>query len=80
MCDVTKDDEIARLFDELKSRLRRAARLGAQRGFAPPDELKKFLSEHYARRLRIGMTSALFADCGSARRSAAHDAGGGWSR
>src|SRR5882762_3490748 len=36
MCDVTKDDEIARLFDELKSRYGVLHGLG----FAPPEELK----------------------------------------
>ena len=41
MCDVTKDDEIARLFDELKSRYGVLHGLVHSVGFAPPDELKK---------------------------------------
>ncbi len=40
MCDVTKDDEIARLFDELKSRHGVLHGLIHSVGFAPPDELK----------------------------------------
>ena len=40
MCDVTKDDEIARLFDELKSRYGVLHGLVHSVGFAPPDELK----------------------------------------
>src|SRR5260370_30904276 len=40
MCDVTKDDEIARLFDELKSRYDVLQGLIHSVGFAPPDELK----------------------------------------
>src|SRR5437899_220064 len=40
MCDVTKDDEIARLFDELKSRYGVLHGLIHSVGFAPPDELK----------------------------------------
>jgi enoyl-[acyl-carrier protein] reductase I len=45
MCDVTKDDEIARLFDELKSRYGVLHGLIHSVGFAPPDELKNpFLS------------------------------------
>src|SRR5579863_7389823 len=41
MCDVTKDDEIARLFDELKSRYGVLHGLVHSVGFAPPDELKR---------------------------------------
>jgi enoyl-[acyl-carrier protein] reductase I len=41
MCDVTKDDEIARLFDELKSRYGVLHGLVHSVGFAPPDELKQ---------------------------------------
>src|SRR6202166_1329793 len=40
MCDVTKDDEIARLFDELKSRYGVLHSLVHSVGFAPPEELK----------------------------------------
>src|SRR5258708_5674613 len=40
MCEVTKDDEIARLFDELKSRYGALHGLIHSVGFAPPDELK----------------------------------------
>src|SRR2546422_1703954 len=40
MCDVTKDDEIARLFGELKSRYAVLDGLVHSVGFAPPDELK----------------------------------------
>src|SRR6266704_1397147 len=40
MCDVTKDDEIARLFDELKSRYGVLHGLVHSVGFAPPEELK----------------------------------------
>src|SRR6266446_267492 len=40
LCDVTKDEEIARLFDELKSRYGVLHGLVHSVGFAPPDELK----------------------------------------
>jgi enoyl-[acyl-carrier protein] reductase I len=40
MCDVTKDDEIARLFGELQSRYGVLHGLVHSVGFAPPDELK----------------------------------------
>jgi len=40
MCDVTKDDEIARLFEDLKTRYGVLHGLVHSVGFAPPDELK----------------------------------------
>src|SRR5437879_10897570 len=40
MCDVTKDDDIARLFDQLKSRNGVLHGLVHSVGFAPPEELK----------------------------------------
>src|SRR5438132_7251817 len=40
LCDVTKDEEIARLFDELKSRYGVLHGLVHSVGFAPPEELK----------------------------------------
>src|SRR5207249_5221466 len=40
MCDVTKDDEISRLFDQLKSRYGVLHGLVHSVGFAPPEELK----------------------------------------
>jgi enoyl-[acyl-carrier protein] reductase I len=40
MCDVTKDEEIARLYDELQSRYGVLHGLVHSIGFAPPDELK----------------------------------------
>jgi enoyl-[acyl-carrier protein] reductase I len=40
MCDVTKDDEIARFFGELQSRYGLLHGLVHSIGFAPPDELK----------------------------------------
>jgi enoyl-[acyl-carrier protein] reductase I len=40
MCDVTKDDEIARLFDELKASQGTLHGLIHSVGFAPPEELK----------------------------------------
>src|SRR5215467_8310375 len=40
MCDLTKDDEIARLFDELKSKYGALHGIVHSVGFAPPDELK----------------------------------------
>ena len=41
MCDLTKDDEIARLFEELKSRYGVLHGLVHSVGFAPPEELKQ---------------------------------------
>jgi enoyl-[acyl-carrier protein] reductase I len=40
MCDLTKDEEIARLFEELKSRYGVLHGLVHSVGFAPPEELK----------------------------------------
>src|SRR5919109_228687 len=40
MCDLTKDDEITRLFDELKSKYGVLRGIVHSVGFAPPDELK----------------------------------------
>ncbi|HEX8879820.1 MAG TPA: SDR family oxidoreductase, partial [Candidatus Acidoferrum sp.] len=40
MCDLTKDDEIARLFDELKTQYGVLHAVVHSVGFAPPDELK----------------------------------------
>lgn len=40
MCDLTKDDEIARLFEELKSKYSVLHGVVHSVGFAPPDELK----------------------------------------
>ncbi|HEX2663031.1 MAG TPA: enoyl-ACP reductase [Candidatus Acidoferrum sp.] len=40
MCDLTKDDEIARLFEELKSKYGVLRAVVHSVGFAPPDELK----------------------------------------
>jgi len=40
MCDLTKDDEIARLYDELKSQYGVLHGVVHSVGFAPPDELK----------------------------------------
>jgi enoyl-[acyl-carrier protein] reductase I len=40
MCDLTKDDEVARLFEELKSRYGVLHGIVHSVGFAPPDELK----------------------------------------
>ena len=40
MCDLTRDDEIARLFDELKSTYGVLHAVVHSVGFAPPDELK----------------------------------------
>jgi enoyl-[acyl-carrier protein] reductase I len=40
MCDLTKDEEIARLFEELKSKYSVVHGVVHSVGFAPPDELK----------------------------------------
>jgi enoyl-[acyl-carrier protein] reductase I len=41
MCDVTQDDQIARLFEELREKYEVLHGLVHSVGFAPPDELKK---------------------------------------
>src|SRR5260370_32112558 len=53
MCDVTKDDEIARLFDELRSRYGGLQGLVHRVGFAPPDELKPPFLETTRERFHI---------------------------
>src|SRR2546426_12738917 len=53
MCDVTKDEEIARLFDELKSRYGVLHGLVHSVGFAPPDDLKNPFLTTTRERFRI---------------------------
>ena len=72
MCDVSKDEEIERLFAKLKERYGKLHVLVHSVAFAPPEELKgDFVNttregfSHGARRQRV------FADCGFPRRSSA---------
>ena len=51
MCDVSKDEEIDRLFATLKERHGKLHTLVHSVAYAPADELKGRLRQHHARRL-----------------------------
>ena len=73
MCDVSKDEEIARLFATLKERHGKLHTLVHSVAYAPADELKG----DFVNTTREGFRSRhgcerLLADCGRARRRAAH--------
>jgi enoyl-[acyl-carrier protein] reductase I len=77
MCDVTKDDEIARLFDELKSRHGTLHGLVHSVGFAPPDELKKPFVETSREGFRIAHDISVYSLIAVARGAAPLMASGG---
>lgn len=77
MCDVTKDDEIARLFDGLKSRHGTLHGLVHSVGFAPPDELKKPFVETSREGFRIAHDISVYSLIAVARGAAPLMAAGG---
>src|ERR1700688_2270814 len=78
MCDVTKDDEIARLFDELKSRYGVLHSLVHSVGFAPPEELKNPFLNTTREGFRIAHDISVYSLIAVARGSAPlMSAGGG---
>ena len=65
MCDVSKDEEIAQLFEKLKARYGKLHTLVHSVAFAPAEELKGDFREHDARGLSGGARcERLFADRG----------------
>ena len=74
MCDVTQDDQIAQLFEELEREIRSAARIGAQRRLRAGERFEGRFREHHARGISYrARHQCLFADCRIARRVAADD-------
>jgi len=78
MCDLTKDDEIARLFDELKSRYGVLHGVVHSVGFAPPEELKSPFLMTTREGFRIAHDISVYSLIAVARGAAAlMTAGGG---
>ena len=71
MCDLTKDDEIARLFDELKSRYGVLHGVVHSVGFAPPDELKNPFVMTTREGFRIAHDISVYSLIAAARGAAA---------
>src|ERR1700694_4549433 len=81
MCDVTKDEEIARLFDELKSRYGVLHGLVHSAGFAPPGELKNSFLNTTREGFRIANDISVYSLIAVARGAAPlMTAGGGMVR
>jgi len=77
MCDVTKDDEIARLFDELKASHGTLAGLVHSVGFAPPEELKNPFLNTTREGFRIAHDISVYSLIAVARGAAPLMASGG---
>jgi enoyl-[acyl-carrier protein] reductase I len=77
MCDVTKDDEIARLFDELKASHATLDGLVHSVGFAPPEELKNPFLNTTREGFRIAHDISVYSLIAVARGAAPLMASGG---
>jgi enoyl-[acyl-carrier protein] reductase I len=77
MCDVTQDDQIARLFGELKEKYGVLHGLVHSVGFAPPDELKKPFLETSREGFRIAHDISVYSLIAVARGAAPLMAAGG---
>jgi enoyl-[acyl-carrier protein] reductase I len=77
MCDLTKDDEIARLFEELKSRYGVLHGIVHSVGFAPPDELKNPFLMTTREGFRIAHDISVYSLIAVARGAAPLMTGGG---
>jgi enoyl-[acyl-carrier protein] reductase I len=78
MCDVTQDDEIARLFENLKAKYGELHGLVHSVGFAPPDELKKSFLDTSREGFRIAHDISVYSLIAVARGAAPlMTAGGG---
>ncbi len=77
MCDVTQDDQIARLFEELKEKYGVLHGLVHSVGFAPPDELKKPFLETTREGFRIAHDISVYSLIAVARGAAPLMASGG---
>ncbi|HLZ50005.1 MAG TPA: enoyl-ACP reductase [Candidatus Acidoferrum sp.] len=70
MCDVTQDDQIARLYEELKEKYGVLHGLVHSVGFAPPDELKKPFVETSREGFRIAHDISVYSLIAVARGAA----------
>jgi enoyl-[acyl-carrier protein] reductase I len=70
MCDVTQDDQIARLFEEIKTTYEVIHGLVHSVGFAPPDELKKPFVETSREGFRIAHDISVYSLIAVARGAA----------
>jgi enoyl-[acyl-carrier protein] reductase I len=70
MCDLTKDDEIAKLYDELKSRYGVLHGLVHSVGFAPPEELKNPFLQTSREGFRIAHDISVYSLIAAARGAA----------
>lgn len=77
MCDVTQDDQIARLFVELKEKYGVLHGLVHSVGFAPPDELKEPFVETSREGFRIAHDISVYSLIAVARGAAPLMASGG---
>ena len=70
MCDVTLDEQIARLFEEVAGAIRRAARAGAQRGVRSARRIERPVSEHVREGFRIAHDISVYSLIAVARAAA----------
>jgi enoyl-[acyl-carrier protein] reductase I len=77
MCDVTQDDQIARLFEEIKTKYEVIHGLVHSVGFAPPDELKKPFVETSREGFRMAHDISVYSLIAVARGAAPHKASRG---
>lgn len=77
MCDLTQDDQVARLFEELKDKYGALHGLVHSVGFAPPDELKKPFVETSRDGFRIAHDISVYSLIAVARGAAPLMASGG---
>jgi len=77
MCDVTQDDQIARLYEDLKEKYGVLHGLVHSVGFAPPDELKKPFVETSREGFRIAHDISVYSLIAVARGAAPLMASGG---
>ena len=77
MCDVTQDDQIARLYEELREKYGALHGLVHSVGFAPPDELKKPFVETSREGFRIAHDISVYSLIAVARGAAPLMASGG---
>lgn len=77
MCDLTQDEQVARLFEELKEKYGALHGLVHSVGFAPPDELKKPFVETSREGFRIAHDISVYSLIAVARGAAPLMASGG---
>ena len=77
MCDLTQDDQVARVFDEIKTKYGVLHGLVHSVGFAPPDELKKPFVETSREGFRIAHDISVYSLIAVARGAAPLMASGG---